>query len=170
MMNSTRRGFLTGMASLFAAPAIVHSGNLMPIKVLPFESYMQVEGLSFDGERVIRKIFEDNSRPDAFVGIDFFDKYKEATRDLRSVVNAVVTNREEEKKMRFATPAMPRGHADLVGTTPDWAQMTVVRHHVEPTKFVMRKADFEVVAIRPGEPFYYSGKHDLEANGYWPIS
>lgn len=29
-----RRSFLTGLASLIAAPAIVHAGNLMPVKAL----------------------------------------------------------------------------------------------------------------------------------------
>lgn len=29
-----RRSFLTGLASLLAAPAIVHAGNLMPVKAL----------------------------------------------------------------------------------------------------------------------------------------
>lgn len=33
MMN--RRGILLGLASALAAPAIVHAGNLMPIKALP---------------------------------------------------------------------------------------------------------------------------------------
>jgi hypothetical protein len=30
----SRRGFLGGLASVFAAPAIVHAGNLMPVKAL----------------------------------------------------------------------------------------------------------------------------------------
>jgi hypothetical protein len=30
----TRRGFLRGMLSALAAPAIVHAGNLMPVKAL----------------------------------------------------------------------------------------------------------------------------------------
>lgn len=29
-----RRSFLTGLVSLIAAPAIVHAGNLMPVKAL----------------------------------------------------------------------------------------------------------------------------------------
>jgi hypothetical protein len=31
---ATRRGFLAGLGSLLAAPAIVHAGNLMPVKVM----------------------------------------------------------------------------------------------------------------------------------------
>lgn len=33
-MIHTRRKFLTGLGSLLAAPAIVHAGNLMPVKAL----------------------------------------------------------------------------------------------------------------------------------------
>ena len=35
MVDIGRRGFLAGVVSLFAAPAIVHAQNLMPIRVLP---------------------------------------------------------------------------------------------------------------------------------------
>ncbi len=41
-MIHTRRKFLTGMGSLLAAPAIVHAGNLMPVKaakLLTLEDY-----------------------------------------------------------------------------------------------------------------------------------
>lgn len=31
-----RRSFLTGLGALFAAPAIVHAGNLMPVKSIAF--------------------------------------------------------------------------------------------------------------------------------------
>ncbi len=33
-MIHTRRKFLTGLGSLLAAPAIVHAGNLMPVKAI----------------------------------------------------------------------------------------------------------------------------------------
>lgn len=33
-MLISRRGILGGMASMLAAPAIVHAGNLMPVKVM----------------------------------------------------------------------------------------------------------------------------------------
>lgn len=39
-----RRGFLTGLSALIAAPAIVRAGNLMPIKVMPIE--LEVYGAS----------------------------------------------------------------------------------------------------------------------------
>ena len=35
-MIHTRRKFLTGLGSLLASPAIVHAGNLMPVKALQF--------------------------------------------------------------------------------------------------------------------------------------
>jgi len=34
-MFQSRRGFLQGLVSTLAAPAIVHAGNLMPIRRLP---------------------------------------------------------------------------------------------------------------------------------------
>ena len=34
-MNTSRRGFLSGIASLLAAPAIVRASSLMPVKALP---------------------------------------------------------------------------------------------------------------------------------------
>ena len=36
-MIMNRRGILLGLASALAAPAIVHAGNLMPVKALPVE-------------------------------------------------------------------------------------------------------------------------------------
>jgi len=60
-----RRSFLTGVGSLFASPAIVHAGNLMPIKVIPFEPYMLVRGVSiFTGQPEEIRVMETiNSRP-----------------------------------------------------------------------------------------------------------
>lgn len=34
---ATRRGFLTGLSSLLAAPAIVRASSLMPVKVMPWD-------------------------------------------------------------------------------------------------------------------------------------
>lgn len=33
-MNFSRRGFIAGLSSILTAPAIVHAGNLMPVRVL----------------------------------------------------------------------------------------------------------------------------------------
>ena len=167
MANSivpTRRGFLTGMASLFAAPAIVHPGNLMPIKVLPFESYMLVAGFDFDGNTIQRKIFEDNSRPDAFVSLDFFDRYRDAASGIREVVNAVVTTRDEEKKLHFAAPAMSSGRSASTDKTPDWV---MIRHEHRPTKFMTSQKDWRTVAVEPGDQLYHADKRWLDANGLW---
>ncbi len=38
-MIRTRREFLTGLGSLLAAPAIVHVGNLMPVKAVGDDLY-----------------------------------------------------------------------------------------------------------------------------------
>ena len=68
---STRRGFLTGMASLFAAPAIVSAQNLMPIKVLPFDPYMLVRGRDLvTGEWVETKLMETAGDPFAIQTTD----------------------------------------------------------------------------------------------------
>lgn len=37
MIVSSRRGFLTGLISFVAAPAIVRASSLMPVKALPLE-------------------------------------------------------------------------------------------------------------------------------------
>ena len=34
MIVSSRRGFLIGLGAMMAAPAIVHAGNLMPVRAL----------------------------------------------------------------------------------------------------------------------------------------
>ena len=160
----TRRAFLSGMASLFAAPAIVHPGNLMPIKVLPFESYMLVAGFDFDGNDIQRKIFEDNSRPDAFVSLDFFDRYSEATSGIRNIVNAVVTTREEEKRVHFVAPSITMGGSALIETPPDWV---MIRHEHRPTKFITSQKDWRTAAVEPGDPLFHMSDLDLSANGLW---
>jgi hypothetical protein len=152
------------MASLFAAPAIVHPGNLMPIKVLPFESYMLVAGFDFDGNDIQRKIFEDNSRPDAFVSLDFFDRYSEATSGIRNIVNAVVTTREEEKRVHFVAPSITMGGSALIETTPDYV---MIRHEHRPTKFITSQKDWRTAAVEPGDPLFHMSDLDLSANGLW---
>jgi len=160
----TRRAFLSGMASLFAAPAIVHPGNLMPIKVLPFDSYMLVAGFDLDGNDIQRKIFEDNSRPDAFVSLDFFDRYSEATSGIRNIVNAVVTTRDEEKRLHFVAPSITMGGSALIETTPDWV---MIRHEHRPTKFITSQKSFRTTAVGPGDPLFHMSDMDLSANGLW---
>ena len=52
-----RRAFLSGMASLFAAPAVVKASNIMPVKVMPPE--LVVEKYAYHevavGYRITRK-------------------------------------------------------------------------------------------------------------------
>lgn len=43
MIESSRRGFITGLISLVAAPAIVRAGSLMPVKAIiitPYEHWI----------------------------------------------------------------------------------------------------------------------------------
>lgn len=98
----SRRSFF----SLLAAPAIVHASNIMPVKMIPFDPYMLVTGTDvLTGNFVERKIYEDAKRADAFLSIDFFDKYRDATQLLSNVSNAVVESRDQEKEMRFIAPS-----------------------------------------------------------------
>ena len=56
-----RRGFLTGLISLVAAPAIVRAGSLMPVKVIDLQPYGRsplIEGLQMmkDLEEIHKRI------------------------------------------------------------------------------------------------------------------
>lgn len=53
-MQINRRGILLGLASVLAAPAIVHAGNLMPIKALKPEGF-SVLLTGFDQFGVVRQ-------------------------------------------------------------------------------------------------------------------
>lgn len=52
IIRPSRRGFLTGFASLIAAPAIVRVGSLMPVKALPAFSSMRglIDYVPYAGE------------------------------------------------------------------------------------------------------------------------
>lgn len=53
-----RRGLLLGLASVLAAPAIVHAQNLMPVKPSPLpEGWVEYEWKPIDGN-VIRKFIQ----------------------------------------------------------------------------------------------------------------
>ena len=101
---TSRRGFLTGMASLFAAPAIVSAQNLMPIKVLPFEPYMLVRGISLvNGEWTETKIMEAAGDPFAFLSEDFYRRFGHATNlmFMDGLQTSAIESRADEKAMRF---------------------------------------------------------------------
>ena len=105
MITATnRRGFLTGMASLFAAPAIVNAQNLMPIKVLPFEPYMIIRGYNpFTEVWTETKLYEKAGDPFAFLNDDFYRRLGNATGDmsLRGLQTAAIESRADEKALRF---------------------------------------------------------------------
>lgn len=108
---TTRRGFLTGMASLFAAPAIVSAQNLMPIKVLPFEPYMLVRGISvINGEWMETKIMETAGDPTAFLNEDFYRRLGHATNSMfmEGLQTAAIESRADEKAMRFFQHHQPQ--------------------------------------------------------------
>ena len=99
-----RRSFLAGVGSLFAAPAIVHAGNLMPVKVIPFEPYMLLRGrhLLTDELHEVR-IYDDASRVDSFISPDFFGRYIQAQSQFAGLPEEVgiAWSREGEKAMRM---------------------------------------------------------------------
>lgn len=101
---TSRRGFLTGMASLFAAPAIVSAQNLMPVKVIPFEPYMLVRGRSIiTGEWIEAKLYETVGDPFAFLSEDFYVRLGEATSlmSTQHLQTAAFESRADEKGMRL---------------------------------------------------------------------
>ena len=107
---STRRGFLTGMTSLFAAPAIVSAQNLMPVKVIPFDPYMLVRGISLvNGEWVETKIMETAGDPFAFLSEDFYRRFGHATNlmFMNGLQTAAIESRADEKAMRMFTHSNP---------------------------------------------------------------
>jgi hypothetical protein len=59
MISSSRRSFITGLASLLAAPAIVHAVNLMPVKtvewtVVPDGGFIFIEQPGLTIEHITR--------------------------------------------------------------------------------------------------------------------
>lgn len=150
---TSRRGFLTGMASLFAAPAIVSAQNLMPIKVLPFEPYMLVRGISVvNGEWVETKLMEAAGDPFAFLNEDFYRRLGHATNGMfmEGLQTAAIESRADEKAMRFFQHQEPEAF----------------RLHHENAPFAIQTTDRlygpdEIVYMAtPPENVFYSAKHN----------
>ena len=123
---TSRRGFLTGMASLFAAPAIVSAQNLMPIKVIPFDPYMLVRGRSIiTGEWVETKLYETAGDPFAFLSEDFYVRLGEATSlmSTQNLQTAAFESRADEKAMRMFTHEQPECFRLTHSQTADFAQI-----------------------------------------------
>ena len=107
---TSRRGFLTGVASLFAAPAIVSAQNLMPIKVIPFDPYMLVRGRDLvTGKWVETKLMETAGDPFAFLSESFYGRLGLATNQmsLSGLQTAAIESRADEKAMRMFTHSDP---------------------------------------------------------------
>jgi len=147
---STRRGFLTGVASLFAAPAIVSAQNLMPIKVIPFDPYMLVRGISVvNGEWVETKIMEAAGDPTAFLSESFYRRLGHATNlmFMEGLQTAAIESRADEKTMRFFQHPEPQAF----------------RLHHESAPFAIQTTDRlygpdEIVymAVPPENDFFYA--------------
>jgi hypothetical protein len=59
-MLASRRGFLTGLIGIIAAPAVVRASSLMIIKPPPFEPYLEVIKFAGDGSTgIVSKVFGD---------------------------------------------------------------------------------------------------------------
>lgn len=124
---STRRGFLTGMASLFAAPAIVSAQNLMPIKVIPFDPYMLVRGRDILTNAIIEtKLYETAGDPFAFLNDAFYTRLGKATSgmSMSGLQTAAIESRADEKAMRFFQHPEPQAFRLAHSLTPDFAQIT----------------------------------------------
>ena len=107
---TSRRGFLTGMASLFAAPAIVSAQNLMPVKVIPFEPYMLVRGRNIAINKIVEvKLYEKAGDPFAFLSEDFYRRLGHTTSlmSLSGLQTAAIESRADEKAMRMFTHEQP---------------------------------------------------------------
>ena len=150
---TSRRGFLTGMASLFAAPAIVSAQNLMPVKVIPFDPYMLVRGLSLvNGEWTETKLMETVGDPFAFLSEGFYMRLGLATNRLSmsGLQTAAIESRADEKAMRFYHHSEPEAF----------------RLHHESAPFAIQTTDRlygpdEVVYMAtPPENVFCSAKHN----------
>jgi GH15 family glucan-1,4-alpha-glucosidase len=148
----TRRSFL----SLLAAPAIVHASNIMPVKVIPFDPYMLITGTDMlTNEIVERRIYEDASRADAFLSVDFLDKYERASALLTNINNAVVENRDQEKAMRFVAPS----------TAAAWQDQGPVKKSYMPSKGIWNMDTRKHFMVTPSDPEFYMNYGQLKEYG-----
>jgi hypothetical protein len=147
---STRRSFLTGVASLFAAPAIVSAQNLMPIKVIPFDPYMLVRGRDLvTGEWVETKIFEKAGDPFAFLNEGFYGRLGLATNQmsLSGLQTAAIESRADEKATRFFQHQAPEAFRLHHESAPFVVQVKNPTYGHEE-KFYM--------AVPPDNDFFYA--------------
>ncbi|CAB4130866.1 hypothetical protein UFOVP120_39 [uncultured Caudovirales phage] len=150
---TSRRGFLTGMASLFAAPAIVSAQNLMPVKVIPFEPYMLVRGQSlFTGAWVETKIMEKAGDPFAFLSEDFYRRFgKEVnSMSMSGLQTAAIESRADEKAMRMFSHPEPQAFRLYHEAAPFAIQ----------TKDHLYGPDEVVYMAHPPENVFCSAKHN----------
>jgi hypothetical protein len=107
-----RRAFLSGVASLFAAPTVVRAQNLMPIKVLPFDPYMVIRGRSlFTNEWIEKRIYEKAGDPFAFLSDDFHTRLGRAIGSMSTATlkTAAIENHADEKAMRLIDVGTTKG-------------------------------------------------------------
>jgi DNA-binding sugar fermentation-stimulating protein len=62
MTTISRRGIIGGLASMLAAPAIVHYGNLMPVKAGDWTRFGPSLELDPEFMRLLREAFNDATR------------------------------------------------------------------------------------------------------------
>ena len=126
---TSRRGFLTGMASLFATPAIVSAQNLMPVKVIPFDPYMLVRGRDIFTNAIMEvKVYEKAGDIYAFLNDDFYGRLGKAvsTMSLSGLETAAIESRADEKAMRMFKHHEPQAFR-LHHESEPFAHQTIMR-------------------------------------------
>jgi hypothetical protein len=124
IIQPSRRGFITGLTSLLAAPALVRAESLMPVKVIPFDPYMILQGRSaFDHTVDLTvRIYEKSNDPAAFLSADFLNRYTEAANMFAGFPEQVgiAHTREEEKLIRMTEIDRPKTWMDIKKHNVAW--------------------------------------------------
>jgi hypothetical protein len=141
IIQPSRRGFITGLTSLLAAPALVRAESLMPVKVIPFEPYMLLRGTTpYSTEIEEVRIYESATDPASFVSADFFKRYEEAAgRFLYQPEQVgIALTREDEKAMRMVDVVRPEAFA-LGRSEPEPYAFQDMRRDVNPSQYANLK-------------------------------
>ena len=70
-MIATRRKFITGLAALVAAPAVIRFSGIMPVNAAQASPFAMIRGLDLTGREVVHKLWEPMS-VNQFAGTEMF--------------------------------------------------------------------------------------------------
>lgn len=119
-MQTTRRGFLTGLGALLAAPAVVHAGNLMPISAKNLLAPPTILEIQTRGEDGVWRTFARSTggglklvptrlQPDApvierhsFIAIGDVSYHDPNTNHLWEIFNHIATENEQVVEMQIS--------------------------------------------------------------------